>query len=39
MTAIERVIYTWLTRRCIDCGEWKPLFTEYCDSCAEWHGL
>jgi hypothetical protein len=39
MTAIDRVIHTWLTHRCIDCGEWKPLFTEYCDNCAEWHGL
>jgi hypothetical protein len=39
MPPIARVFRTWLTSRCIDCGEWKPRFTEYCDKCAEWHGL
>jgi hypothetical protein len=41
MAAIAHVTPKWLSHRCIDCGERKPLFTttEYCDSCAEWHGL
>lgn len=29
----------WMSRRCIDCGHHKPLFTAYCDRCAEMHGL
>lgn len=29
----------WLSRRCVDCGQRKPLFTAYCDRCAEQHGL
>jgi hypothetical protein len=37
--ARRRVLHTWLTRRCIDCCEWKPLITAYCDRCAERHGL
>lgn len=29
----------WLSRRCRDCNGHKPLFTAYCDPCAEMHGL
>jgi hypothetical protein len=29
----------WLSRHCVDCGEPKPLWTAYCDSCAVLHGL
>ena len=36
---ITHVAHTWMTRCCADCGEWKPLFTAYCDECAKGHGL
>lgn len=29
----------WMSHRCVDCGRRKPLFTAYCDRCAEQHGL
>jgi hypothetical protein len=35
----RRLISTWMSRRCIECGGRKPLITAYCDLCAERHGL
>jgi hypothetical protein len=32
-------IHRWLSHECEDCAHWKPLFTHYCDQCAERHGL
>jgi hypothetical protein len=29
----------WMSHRCVDCGQPKPLWTAYCDRCAERHGL
>ena len=35
----QRLGHGWMSRGCIDCGHHKPLFTAYCDRCAELHGL
>lgn len=36
---IARLVHSWTSRRCIQCGNWKPLFTGYCDTCWQRHGL
>lgn len=38
-TVRDRTVRIWLSRYCQDCHGRKPLFTAYCDACAERHGL
>lgn len=38
-SAIVHFGHGWMSHRCVDCGQPKPLWTAYCDRCAERHGL